>query len=139
MPNARKSVHSETNRRRFFLTRGDYEWPEGILKRQVARGGAVSVRRPRLSVAQGRILCWKQPPILSRTCSTRHQAAVAARFASKRANGISVTNPAIATTTTMTVTLPSYPSLQVTVHELHELACTGNGMARGTMGTSTNR
>jgi hypothetical protein len=56
VPNARKSVHSETNRRRFFLTRGDYEWPEQILKRQVAGGAAVSVRRPRLSVAYGRIL-----------------------------------------------------------------------------------
>ena len=56
VPNARKSVHWKTNRRRFFLTRGDYEWPEQILKRQVAGSGAVSVRRPRLSVAYGRIL-----------------------------------------------------------------------------------
>lgn len=56
VPHPRKSVHSKTNRRRFFLTRGDYEWPERILKRPVARGGTVSVRRPLLSVAYGRIL-----------------------------------------------------------------------------------
>jgi len=57
VPNARKSFRSKTNRRRFFLTRGDYEWPEQVFKRQVsARGGAATVHRARLSVAYGRIL-----------------------------------------------------------------------------------
>ena len=55
--NARKSVHSETNRRRFFLTRGDYEWPEKIFKHRVGGPGkAVSFPMPRASVAYGRIL-----------------------------------------------------------------------------------
>jgi hypothetical protein len=54
---ARKSVLSQTNRRRFFLTRGDYERPEQVFERQVgAPDKAVRVPRPRVSVAYGRIL-----------------------------------------------------------------------------------
>jgi hypothetical protein len=57
VPNPRNSGHSQTNRRRFFLNRGDYEWPDQIVKRQVGpRARVVSVLKPRLSVAYGRIL-----------------------------------------------------------------------------------
>jgi hypothetical protein len=55
VPKTRKSIRSQTNRRRFFLTRGDYEWPERILKRRIARGRVVSVRIPPPSVAYGRV------------------------------------------------------------------------------------
>jgi len=57
VPDARKSVRSETNRRRFFLARGDYEWPEQIFERPVGPGGTlVRITNTRLSVAYGRIL-----------------------------------------------------------------------------------